>query len=63
MVMQELVNKSATNLNGYGCCDSPRHNAKYGTYTLIDDDTCKVVAFSVVQVSEVTSSNTMEEGF
>lgn len=51
------------NLNGYGCCDSPGHNAKYGTYTLIDDDTCKVVAFSVVQVSEVTSSNTMEEGF
>ena len=60
MVMKELVNKSATNLNGYGCCDSPGHDAKYGTYTL-DDDT--VVAFSVVQVSEVTSSNTMEEGF
>lgn len=62
MVMKELVNKSATNLNGYGCCDSPGHNAKYGTYTL-DDDTGKVVAFSVVQVSEVTSSNTMEEDF
>lgn len=62
MVMKELVDKSATNLNGYGCCDSPGHNAKYGTYTL-DDDTGKVVAFSVVQVSVVTSSNTMEEGF
>lgn len=60
--MKELVNKNATNLNGYGCCDSPGYNAKYGTYTL-DDDTGKVVAFSVVQVSEVTSSNTMEEGF
>ena len=62
MVMQELVNKSATNLNGYGCCDSPGHNVKYSTYTL-DYDTGKVVAFSALQVSEVTSSNTMEEGF
>lgn len=62
MVMKELVDKSATNLNGYGCCGSPGHNAKYSTYTL-DDDTGKVVAFSVVQVSVVTSSNTMEEGF
>lgn len=41
---------------------NPGHNAKYGTYTL-DDDTGKVVAFSVIQVSEVTSSNTIEEGF
>ena len=36
----------------------------YGTYTLMDNDSSKVVAFSVVQVSEVTSSNAMEkEGF
>ena len=64
MVRQELINKSVINLNGDGHCDSPGHNAKYGTYTLMDDDSGKVVAFSVVQVSEVTSSNAMEkEGF
>ena len=57
MVRQELVNKSAIHLNGDGRCDSPGHNAKYGTYTLMYDDTGKVVTFSVVQVSEVTSSN------
>ena len=49
---------------GDGRCDSPGHNAKYDTYTLMDDDSGIVVAFSVVQVSEVTSSNAMEkEGF
>ena len=64
MVRQELVNKDAINLNGDGCCDSPGHSVKYGTYTLMDDDSGKVMAFSVVQVSEVTSSNAMEkEGF
>ena len=51
MVRQELINKSVINLNGDGRCDSPGHNAKYGTYALMDDDSGKVVAFSVVQVS------------
>ena len=64
MVRQELINKTAINFNSDGHCDSPGHNTKYGTYTLMDDDSGKVVAFSVVQVSEVTSSNAMEkEGF
>lgn len=64
LVRQELAVKDAVNLNGDGHCDSPGHNAKYGTYTLMDDDTGKVVAFSVVQVTEATSSNAMEkEGF
>ena len=61
MVRQELVNKGAINLNGDGHCDSPGHNAKYGTYTLMHNDSSKVVAFSVVQVSEVTPSNAMEK--
>jgi len=64
MVRQELVNKGAINLNGDGRCDSPGHSAKYGTYTLMGNDSGKVMAFSVVQVSEVTSSNAMaKEGF
>ena len=56
--------KGAVSLNGDGRCDSPGHNAKYGTYTLLYDNTGKITAFSIVQVSEVTSSNAMEmEGF
>ena len=64
MVRQELVKKGAIDLNGDGRCESPGHSAKYGTYTLRDNDSSKVVAVSVVQVSDVTSSNAMEkEGF
>ena len=62
--IEKLHGKAVVNLDGDGRCDSPGHCAKYGTYTLMDDDTGDVVAFNVVQVSEVTSSNAMEkEGF
>ena len=47
-------------LSGDGRCDSPGYNSKYGTYTMIDQITDKIVDFQVVQVSEVTSSNAME---
>lgn len=56
-----MVNKGAINLNADGHCDSPRHSAKYGTYILMDNDSGNMVAFSVAQVSEVTSSNAMEK--
>lgn len=63
-ILQELRQKPLVKLNGDGRCDSPGHNAKYGTYTLMESDSGKVVEFNVVQVSEVTSSNAMEkEGF
>ena len=63
-VVEELIDKPIVNLNGDGRCDSPGHNAKYGTYTFMDSDTGKIVSFSVVQVTETTSSNAMEkEGF
>jgi len=60
----DIKAKPPIKLNGDGRCDSPGHNAKYGTYTLMDSNTKKVVDFKLVQVSEVTSSNAMEkEGF
>jgi len=50
-------------LIGDGRCDSPGHSAKYCTYTMMSDEG-KVAYFSLVQVTEVTSSNAMEkEGF
>ncbi|KAK2568482.1 hypothetical protein P5673_007534 [Acropora cervicornis] len=52
------------NLDGDGRCDVPGHSAKYGTYTLMDEDTGNVVVSNVNQVSEVSSSNVVEkEGF
>lgn len=64
-VIEKLANQEEViNLNGDGRCDSPGHNAKYGTYTMMDNESGKVVTFKVVQVTEVTSSNAMEkEGF
>ena len=56
-----LTSKPVVNLEGDGRCDSPGHCAKYGTYTLMDEDTGNVVAFNVAQVSEVSSSNAMEK--
>ena len=44
-----------------GRCDSPGHNAKYGTYSVMEVTTEKIVDFSLVQVSEVANSNAMEK--
>ena len=63
-VIEELSTRAIVNLSGDGRCDSPGHSAKYGTYTMMDNDTGKIATFNVVQVSEVNSSNAMEkEGF
>jgi len=51
-------------LSGDGRCDSPGHNTKYGTYTMIDRQTDTIVDFRIVQVTKVNSSNAKErEGF
>ena len=51
-------------LSGDGRFDGQGHNAKYGTYTTIDQSSNKIVDFQTVQVCEVTNSNAMErEGF
>ncbi|XP_072022164.1 uncharacterized protein [Amphiura filiformis] len=42
-------------------CDSPGHNAKYSTYSVMDMDTDLIVDMEVVQKTEVTSSNAMEK--
>ena len=34
-------------LRGDGRCDNPGHNAKYLTYSLMDKNTSRIVAFSV----------------
>ena len=61
MQRQERYQSRMLNLDGDGHCDSPGHNAKYGTYALMDDDTANVAAFRVVQVTEITSSNSIEK--
>ena len=62
-VLEAIKREGPVNLIGDGRCDSPGHSAKYCTYTMMNDGG-KVAYFSLVQVTEVTSSNAMEkEGF
>ncbi|XP_074649035.1 uncharacterized protein LOC141904348 [Tubulanus polymorphus] len=57
-----LVNKlpGPRLLAGDGRCDSMGHSAKFGSYTLMDLITNKVIAFQLVQSNEVKNSNAME---
>ena len=59
-ILSQAKQDSRVNACGDGRSDSPGHSAKYGTYTVINEETGKVIAFSVIQVSEVTSLNAME---
>ena len=53
-------NNSDLVLAGDGRCDSPSHSATYGTYTLMDTKCNKILAFNVVEVTEVKNSYNME---
>ena len=46
---------------GDGRCDSPGYSAKYGTCTIIDQNTDKILDFQLVQVGEVANSVAMEK--
>ena len=59
-ILKELKRANHVDIAGDGRCDSPGHSAKYGTYTMMDESSKKVIEFSVVQVTETTSSNAME---
>lgn len=58
--VSELKHSDPIDLCGDGRADSPGYNAKYGTYTLMEESTGKIFDFHLVQVTEVTSSNAME---
>ena len=49
------------NLAGDGRSDSPGFNAKYGTYTLMDITTNKILDFYVVHVNSAGNSARMEK--
>lgn len=62
LIVEELKKReNKVILSGDGRCDSPGYNAKYGTYTFMDNETQKIVDFTVVQVTDVSSSNAMEK--
>ena len=52
--------KTPLNVAGNCWCDSPDHSAKYGTYSLLHEASGKLIDFSLVQETEVSSLNAME---
>jgi hypothetical protein len=56
----ELKDKSL-NVSGDGRCDSPGHCAKYGTYSIMDNATNKIINFSLQQCGPELKSVNMEK--
>ena len=48
-----MKQSKSIDLSGDGRCDSPGHNAKYLTYSLIDKSAFKIGAFNLTQVTEM----------
>ena len=48
-------------LSGDGCGNSPGYKAKHLTYSLINQETNEIIAFSITQVTETGNSNCMEK--
>lgn len=62
-ILSRLQNQSVQ-LGGDARCDSPGYSAKYCTYSMLSLESREVIDFSLVQVTETTSSVAMEkEGF
>ena len=59
-LLTRVDNGEEIRIAGDGQCDSPGYSAKYCTYSLMDQQSGKVVTLNVQQVSECTSSVAME---
>ena len=61
VLLGDLKKKGPCKLSGDGRCDSPGHNAKYLTYSMIDQIKSTIINMSVTQVTEAGNSNRMEK--
>ena len=60
-LVRNLKRERECKLSGDGRHDSPGHNAKYVTYSLMNQQTNEIVALAVTQVAEAGNSNRMEK--
>ena len=60
-LVNKLKNKGERKLSGDRRHDSPGHNEKYVTYSLMNQQTNEIVAFAVTQVTEAGNSNRTEK--
>ena len=60
-ILNQLKEQGSCCLSGDGRCDSPRHNAKYLTYSFMYQITNKIAAMTITQVTEAKNSYNMEK--
>ena len=60
-LLDKIKNKGERVLSGDGRCESLRHNAKYLTYSFLDQELKKIINFSVTRCTEAGNSNRMEK--
>ena len=61
ILLNMLKQKGPCQLCGGGRCDNPGCNAKYMTYSMLDQETNNVISMSMTQVTEAGNSNNMEK--
>ena len=59
-ILNQLKVQGSCRLSGDGRCDSPGHNAKYLTYSFMDQITNKIAVMTITQVTEAKSAHNME---
>ena len=60
-LVRNLKRERKCKLSGGGRHNSPSHNVKYVTYSLMNQQTNEIVAFAVTLVTEASNSNRMEK--
>ena len=60
LVYDEVTTYKTVNILGDGRCDSPGYNAKYGTYTIMDERTGRIIDLHVSHVALTVNSSRME---
>ena len=60
-VTHRLIEQGPCKLSGDGWCDSPGYNAKNLSYSLINQETNDIIAFSITQVTVAGNSNRIEK--
>ena len=51
-ILNQLKEQGSCRLSGDGRCDSPGHNAKYSTYSFMDQITNRIAVMTITHVTE-----------
>ena len=60
-LLEQCKGRGFIDVSGDGSCDSPGYNAKFSTYSIMDELTSKILLFHIVTVAETGSSSSMEK--